>query len=64
MLACEGYGVLLLDRRGEAGGPTVSLWEIPQAGHTGGLSAVPVGYEQRVVECLDRALTPRSRPVR
>jgi hypothetical protein len=39
-----------------AGGPTVALWEISQAGHTGGLSAVPRAYERRVVGFFDRAL--------
>ena len=39
-----------------AGGPTVSLWRIPDAGHTAGLSAAPRAYEQRVVGFFDRAL--------
>lgn len=39
-----------------AGGDTVSLWTIPQAGHTGGLSALPGGYERRVVGFFDHAL--------
>jgi hypothetical protein len=39
-----------------AGGPTATLWEIPHAGHTGGISAVPAEYERRIVEFFDRAL--------
>jgi uncharacterized protein len=39
-----------------AGGPTVSLWEIPRAGHTAGLSTVPAEYERRVVSFFDQAL--------
>ena len=42
-----------------AGGRMVQLWEIPQAGHTGGLSAVPRAYEARVVGFFDRALGVR-----
>jgi hypothetical protein len=44
-----------------AGGPTVQLWEIPRAGHTGGLSARPTDYERRVVGFFDRTLLTRSR---
>jgi len=40
----------------EAGGPSVSLWEIPSAGHTKGISAAPAEYERRIVEFFDRAL--------
>jgi hypothetical protein len=40
----------------DTGGPNVSLWEIPTAGHTAGLSTVPAQYEQRVIEFFDRAL--------
>jgi pimeloyl-ACP methyl ester carboxylesterase len=40
----------------ERGGPTVRLWEIPEAGHTGGLKARPAEYEQRTTAFLDRAL--------
>jgi hypothetical protein len=41
-----------------AGGPTVSLWEIPEAGHTGGLATEPGQYERRVVEFFESALLP------
>lgn len=40
----------------DAGRPTARLWEIPHAGHTGGISAAPAEYERRVVGFLDRAL--------
>jgi alpha/beta superfamily hydrolase len=47
-----------------AGGPSTTLWEIPGAGHTGGISAAPAEYERRVVGFLDRALltSERARP--
>ena len=35
-----------------------TLWEIPEAGHMGGMEARPVEYEQRVVGFFDRALLP------
>jgi hypothetical protein len=40
----------------DAAGPNATLWEIPRARHTGGLSAVPAEYERRVVGFFDRAL--------
>jgi hypothetical protein len=43
----------------DAGGPTVTHWEIAQAGHTGGLATVPDEYERRVVGFFDRALVGR-----
>ena len=42
-----------------AAGPTVSHWEIPEAGHTGGLAAAPAEYERRVIDFLDQALLGR-----
>jgi hypothetical protein len=39
-----------------AGGPTASHWEIPRAGHTGGLAAARAEYERHVVDFLDQAL--------
>jgi dienelactone hydrolase len=33
-----------------------AIWEVPGAGHTGGLAAQPAAYERRVVEFFDRAL--------
>ena len=43
----------------DAGGPTTSHWEIPQAGHTGGLASAPDDYERRVIGFLDQALLGR-----
>ena len=42
-----------------AGGPTASHWEIPRAGHTGGLAAARAEYERHVVDFLDHALLGR-----
>ncbi|HSD81819.1 MAG TPA: alpha/beta fold hydrolase [Solirubrobacteraceae bacterium] len=39
-----------------AGGPTTTLWERPDAGHTAGLKLRPREYERRTVGFLDRAL--------
>jgi hypothetical protein len=38
-----------------AGGPTTQLWELPDAGHTGGLRTHRAAYEQRTTTFLDRA---------
>jgi uncharacterized protein len=43
----------------DAGGDRVELWEIPDAGHTGGLRTHPREYELRTVAFLDRALRAR-----
>jgi dienelactone hydrolase len=40
----------------KAAGEPKTLWEIPEAGHTGGLSARPEEYERRVVGFFDRSL--------
>ena len=40
----------------DAGGRTVSLWELPDTGHTAGLRKHPAAYERRTVGFLDRAL--------
>jgi pimeloyl-ACP methyl ester carboxylesterase len=40
----------------DAGGPTTQLWELPDAGHTGGLRAHPAAYERRTTAFLDHAL--------
>jgi uncharacterized protein len=40
----------------EAAGDTATLWEIPEAGHVGGIDARPREYEQRVVGFLDREM--------
>jgi hypothetical protein len=39
-----------------AAGRPKTLWEIPGAGHTGGLKAQPQQYEQRVIAFFERAL--------
>jgi uncharacterized protein len=39
-----------------AGGPHVTLWELPGVGHTRGLAARPAVYERRVAGFLDGAL--------
>jgi hypothetical protein len=55
----EGNGDESLNRvYRDAGGPTTTLWEIPRAGHTAGLSAAPAEYERRVVSFFDAALLP------
>jgi uncharacterized protein len=43
----------------DAAGAGVELWEIPDAGHTGGRRTHPAEYEQRTVGFLDRALRAR-----
>jgi len=40
----------------DAGGPSAELYEIPDAGHTAGVTAHPREYEQRVIAFLDGAL--------
>jgi pimeloyl-ACP methyl ester carboxylesterase len=40
----------------KAAGSSARLWEIPDAGHTGGLRSHPAEYEQRVIGFLDEAL--------
>ena len=40
----------------DSGGPTTQLWELPDAGHTGGLRTHPAEYERRTTAFLDRAL--------
>ena len=37
-----------------------ALWEIPEAGHTGGIEARPEQYERRVIDFFDRALLSTS----
>jgi uncharacterized protein len=40
----------------DSGGPTTQLWELPDAGHTGGLRTHPAEYERRTTAFLDQAL--------
>jgi uncharacterized protein len=35
-----------------------AIWEVPGAGHTGGINAQPEEYERRVVAFFDKALAP------
>jgi pimeloyl-ACP methyl ester carboxylesterase len=37
-------------------GPSARVWEIPRAGHTGGLDTAPAAYRQRVIAFLRAAL--------
>ena len=39
-----------------AAGEPKTIWVIPEAGHTGGLTARPAEYERRVIAFFDRAL--------
>ena len=43
----------------DAGGSTTTLWEIPRARHTAGITAAAAEYERRVIGFFDRALRPR-----
>ena len=54
----EGQGAEknLNPRYFEAAGEPKTLWEVPGAGHTGGIDARPGEYEQRVVSFFDDAL--------
>ncbi len=43
----------------QGGAPdSVSVWEVPEADHTGGLRTEPEAWEQRVTDFLGEALTP------
>ena len=44
----------------EAANEPKTLWEVPGAGHTGGIDARSVEYEQRVVSFFDDALLDRA----
>ena len=46
----------------DAAGPTAQLWELPDAGHTGGLRTHPAAYARRTTAFLDRALDPKETP--
>jgi dienelactone hydrolase len=61
-LISAGHGVdseVLNKQFFAAAGEPRTLWEIPEAGHTGGLESRPAEYEQRVVGFFDRALSGR-----
>ena len=58
-LIAAGHGVdseVLNKRFYQAAGEPRTLWEIPEAGHTGGLESRPREYERRVVAFFDRSL--------
>jgi hypothetical protein len=58
----QGNGDEALNRAyRDAGGATVTLWEIQRAGHTGGISAAPAEYERGVIGFFDRALLSGTR---
>ena len=44
-----------------AAGEPKTIWVIPEAGHTGGLTARPAEYERRVIAFFDRALLSAHR---
>ena len=39
-----------------AGGEPRTIWELPDAGHTGGIEARPAEYERRVIAFFDEGL--------
>lgn len=43
-----------------AAGEPKTIWEIPEASHTGGLDARPEEYERRVIAFFDKALLARE----
>jgi dienelactone hydrolase len=52
----KGVGEELNRGYAKAAGESATLWEIPEAGHTGGQEARPAEYERRVVGFFDEAL--------
>jgi hypothetical protein len=52
----SGYGEELGRGYARAAGASATLWEIPEAGHVGGIRARPEEYERRVVGFFDKAL--------
>jgi hypothetical protein len=61
-LISAGHGVdseVLNKQFYAAAGEPRTLWEIPEAGHTGGIQSRPREYEQRVVAFFDQALSGR-----
>ena len=52
----SGHGEELNRGYARAAGDAAELWEIPEAGHVGGLQARPEEYERRVVGFFDREL--------
>jgi hypothetical protein len=54
----SGHGEEINRRYVRAAGSTAELWELPEAGHVGGIDARPAEYERRVVAHFDGALLP------
>jgi pimeloyl-ACP methyl ester carboxylesterase len=52
----QAMEIALTPAYAKAAGPSARLWEVPGAGHTGGIDAQPADYERRVVAFFDRAL--------
>jgi fermentation-respiration switch protein FrsA (DUF1100 family) len=52
----QGGEIALTPAYYEAANEPRTLWEIPEAEHTGGIDARPQEYEERVIGFLDRAL--------
>jgi hypothetical protein len=52
----SGHGEELNRLYARAAGDNATLWEIPEAGHTGGITVRPAEYERRVVGFFDKAL--------
>jgi uncharacterized protein len=52
----SNHGEELNRHYARAAGANATLWEIPEAGHVGGLDARPEEYERRVVGFFDEAL--------
>ena len=52
----SGHGEELNRDYARAAGDSATLWEIPEAGHVGGIDARPAEYERRVAGFFDEAL--------
>jgi uncharacterized protein len=52
----SGHGEELNRLYARAAGDNATLWEIPEAGHVGGIKVRPAEYERRVVGFFDNAL--------
>jgi dienelactone hydrolase len=50
------YEISLAHRYADSAGPSAQVWEIPEAGHVGGIFARPQEYQQRMIEFFDQNL--------
>ncbi len=57
LIACGATDDIAVNRGYAETAANAQLWEIPEAGHTGGLRARPAEYERRVIDFLDYAST-------